>query len=348
MRYGNVLMTTKCVLFYMFQFEKNVFLPILSGFSNDLIVLILILIVLKHKTIDVMNVEKKRNGDLPVMYDSEKIVKRTSWRNSEIQVAEIDGYVDETLPEYFRTSHYAILFITQGTLCAKINLLDIELKAPAAVYIFNDHVLRYNNSTPDLKVRLLSFSPVIAEKLMLSLPYDKLHYAYIRPASQIDAPNMQTLMLYLDLVEELMRKETPNQQTTILHLIRSLVSFLYGFFTDNLASQKQLSRAEELTGRFLSLVDQYCHEHHDIKWYADELHLTPTYVANVVKQVTGSTAGDCINEILIRKAKSLLRTSTLSVQEISDRLGFQNQSHFGTFFRRAVGMSPKAFRTGGE
>ncbi len=295
-----------------------------------------------------MKNNKKRNDELPVLYDWEKIVKRTSWRNSEIQVAEIDGYGDENLPEYFRTSHYAILFITQGTLCAKINQLDIELKAPAAVYIFNDHVLRYNNSTLDLKVRLLSFSPVIAEKLMLSLPYDKLHYAYIRPASQIDAPNMQTLMLYLDLAEELMRKETPNRQTTILHLIRSLVSFLYGFFTDNLASQKPLSRAEELTGRFLSLVDQCCHEHHDIKWYADELHLTPTYVANVVKQVTGSTAGDCISEILIRKAKSLLQTSTLSVQEISDRLGFQNQSHFGTFFRRAVGVSPKAFRTGGE
>jgi AraC-like DNA-binding protein len=295
-----------------------------------------------------MKTDKKRNNDLPVLYDSEKIIKRTSWRNSEIQVAEIESYIDENLPEYFHTSHYAILFVTQGTLCAKINLLDVELKAPAAVFIFNDHVLHYNSSTSNMKCRVLSFSPVFAENLMLSLPYDKLHYAYVRPASQLDTQSMRTIMRYLDLIEELMQKEKPNRQTTILHLIRSLVSFLYGFFADSLSSQKPLSRAEELTGRFLSLVDQCCHEHHDIKWYADELHLTPTYVANVVKQVTGSTAGDCISEILIRKAKSLLRTSTLSVQEISDRLGFQNQSHFGTFFRRAVGVSPKAFRTGGE
>ena len=295
-----------------------------------------------------MKIETKRNGDLPVMYDSEKITKRTSWYNNEIQVAEIENYESEQTPEYFRTNHYAILFITKGTLSATFNQIDIEMKAPAAVFIFNDHVLHDNSTSPDLKIRLLSFSPVIAEKLMLSLPYDKLHYAYVRPASQIDAPNMQTIMLYLDLVEELMRKETPNRQTTILHLIRSLVSFLYGFYTDSLSSQKPLSRVEELTGRFLSLVDQCCHEHHDIKWYADELHLTPTYVANVVKQVTGSTAGDCINEILIRKAKSLLLTSTFSVQEISDRLGFQNQSHFGTFFRRAVGVSPRAFRTKGD
>lgn len=295
-----------------------------------------------------MMVETKRNGDLPVVYDSEKIIKRTSWYNNEIQVAEIENYESEQTPEYFRTNHYAILFITKGTLSGTFNQIDIEVKAPAAIFIFNDHVLHYNSSSPDLKIRMLSFSSVIAEKLMLSLPYDKLHYAYVRPASQIDEPNMRMIMLYLDLVEELMRKENPNRQTIILHLVRSLLSFLYGFFTDSLASQKPLSRAEELTGLFLSLVDQCCHEHHDIKWYADELHLTPTYVANVVKQVTGSTAGDCINEILIRKAKSLLLTSTFSVQEISDRLGFQNQSHFGTFFRRAVGVSPRAFRTKGD
>ena len=313
----------------------------------DSIVLILIFVVLKHKNIDTMEIEKKRD-DLPVLYDSERIVKRTSWHNMEIQVAEIEGYIDGNLPEYFRTSHYAILFITQGTLCAKINLLDIKLKAPAAVYIFNDHVLRYKKNTPDLKVRLLSFSPVIAEKLSFSLSYDKLHYAYVRPAAQLDTRSMQTIMLYLDLIEELMRKENPKRQTTVLQLVRSLLSFLYEFFTDSLASQQPISRSEELTGRFLSLVDQYCYAHHDIKWYAEELRLTPTYVANVVKQATSRTAGDCINEVLIWKAKSLLRTSTFSVQEISDRLGFQNQSHFGTFFRRAVGVSPRAFRTKGD
>lgn len=198
-----------------------------------------------------MKIETKRNGDLPVVYDSEKIIKRTSWYNNEIQVAEIENYESEQTPEYFRTNHYAILFITKGTLSGTFNQIDIEMKAPAAIFIFNDHVLHYNSNSPDLKIRILSLSPVIAEKLMLSLPYDKLHYAYVRPASQIDEPNMRMIMLYLDLVEELMRKENPNRQTTILHLVRSLLSFLYGFFTDSLASQKPLSRAEELTGRFL-------------------------------------------------------------------------------------------------
>ena len=291
-----------------------------------------------------MKTDKNRNDVLPVLFDSSSIIRRTAWENNEIQVAEIGNYDDENIPKYFRTSHYAILFVTQGSLSGRVNMVDFEMKAPAAVYIFNDHVLHYNSSSPDLKVRLLSFSPMIAEELSLSLHYDNLQYAYARPAAQLDETSMQTIMHYLDLMEILMQKESQERRTTIIKLIQSLSSFFYEFHADSLSSQKPFSRSEELAGQFLSLVDMHCHEHHNIKWYADALHLTPVYVSNVVKQVTGQTAGDNITDCLVRKAKSMLLTSTLSVQQISDRLGFQNQSHFGTFFRRAVGTSPQKFR----
>ena len=291
-----------------------------------------------------MNTDKNRNNELPVLFDSSSIIRRTAWENNEILVAEIGNYADENMPKYFRTSHYAILFVTQGSLSGRVNMVDFEMKAPAAVYIFNDHVLHYNSSSPDLKVRLISFSPVIAEELSLSLHYDNLQYAYARPAAQLDETSMQTIMHYLDLMEILMQKESQERRTTIIKHINSLSSFFYEFHANSLSSQKPFSRSEELAGQFLSLVDMHCHEHHNIKWYADALHLTPVYVSNVVKQVTGRTAGDNITDCLVRKAKSLLLTSTLSIQQISDRLGFQNQSHFGTFFRRAVGTSPQKFR----
>ena len=279
-----------------------------------------------------MFTEKNRDDGLPVLSDSSSIIRRTAWKNKEIMVAEIENHTEVGIPQYFHTSHYVVLFVTQGTLSGKINMVDFEMNAPAAVYIFNDHVLHYNNSSPDLKVRLLSFSPIIAEELSLSLHYDNVHYAYVRPASQLDETSMQTIMHYLDLLVTLMQKESQGRRATIIQLIQSL--------------QKPFSRSEELAGQFLSLVDKHCHEHHNIKWYADALHLTPVYISNVVKQVTGRTAGDNLTDCIVLKAKSLLLTSTLSVQQISDGLGFQNQSHFGTFFRRAVGMSPQKFRRG--
>ncbi|MBQ6731575.1 MAG: AraC family transcriptional regulator [Paludibacteraceae bacterium] len=96
---------------------------------------------------------------------------------------------------------------------------------------------------------------------------------------------------------------------------------------------------------FVSLVERNCKKHHDIQWYASQLCLSPKYVANVVKEVTGLTAGDCIDVNIIRQAKALMQIKTLMLQQISDSLGFQNQSHFGTFFHRHTGLLPKAFRT---
>ena len=128
-------------------------------------------------------------------------------------------------------------------------MVDFEMKAPAAVYIFNDHVLHYNSSSPDLKVRLISFSPVIAEELSLSLHYDNLQYAYARPAAQLDETSMQTIMHYLDLMEILMQKESQERRTTIIKLIQSLSSFFYEFHADSLSSQKPFSRTGANSGR---------------------------------------------------------------------------------------------------
>ena len=63
----------------------------------------------------------------------------------------------------------------------------------------------------------------------------------------------------------------------------------------------RLTRAEEIAGRFMVMAERFCRKHHDIGWYADELCLSPKYVANVVKEVTGNTAGDCINDNLVRQ-----------------------------------------------
>ena len=291
-----------------------------------------------------MKTKKTADKTLPVLDDSQSIIKCTSWRNNEIRVAEIGDFASENKPEYFHTNDYAILFIYQGTLCGKFNQLEAEMTAPSAVYIFNDHVLHYKSNSPDFRARILGYSPAIAEELSLPIPYDKVHYAYVRPVMHLDEQGMRTVMHYLDFLEELMSGDAPNRHSSILHLIRSLVMYLIDFYTESILSQKPLSRPEELVGRFLSLVDNHCHEHHCIDWYANELCLTPKYVANVVKDVTNRTAGECINETLIRQAKSLLITSTLSIQQIADRLGFKNQSHFGTFFHRIVGMSPKKYR----
>lgn len=282
--------------------------------------------------------------ELPIVSDVTNTAKRTIWRNKEVQLMEVGEVAGERLPEYFHNNDYVILFITQGTLYGQFNLQDVDLVAPSAVYIFNDQELHYKGSTPDLKVRALAYSPAIAEELALPIPRDMMQFAYVRPAIPLADVDMKIVMQYLDLMEVIMCRDDKDRHSTILHLMRSLLTFSLSSYARSVPLQKPLSRAEDIAGRFMSLVDMHCAEHHSIDWYASEMCLSPKYIANVVKQVTGRTAGDCISECLIRQAKAMLMASTLQIQQISDRLGFRNQSHFGTFFRRATGVSPRAFK----
>ena len=68
----------------------------------------------------------------------------------------------------------------------------------------------------------------------------------------------------------------------------------------------------------------------------------------VVKKVSGRTASDWIDEYVVLEAKQMLRTTTLTVQEVSRELNFANQSFFGKYFKKHVGMSPSEYRQQGQ
>ncbi len=75
--------------------------------------------------------------------------------------------------------------------------------------------------------------------------------------------------------------------------------------------------------------------------YAGELNISAKYFSAICKQMSGKSASDIINEEKIRVAKQLLSNKSKNIKQIADELNFANQSHFGTFFKRYVGISPQ-------
>ena len=68
------------------------------------------------------------------------------------------------------------------------------------------------------------------------------------------------------------------------------------------------------------------------------------YLSAVVKRVSDKSVVDWINETVVLEAQAQLKTTRMTVQEISDYLNFPNPSFFGRFFKKHTGMTPKAFR----
>ena len=158
---------------------------------------------------------------------------------------------------------------------------------------------------------------------------------------QLSDEQLELVLRYFDFLRALIEE---NQQKTALNMIRSLMYYLVECKPSYAQKPNALSRPEQICGQFLTLVELHCREHHRVEWYAGKMCLAPKYLSNVLKRTLDMSPNSCIDQALLRQGKSLLSSTSLSVQQISVLLGFQNQSHFGTFFKRHVGCSPVAFR----
>lgn len=110
-------------------------------------------------------------------------------------------------------------------------------------------------------------------------------------------------------------------------------------------SKRQVpQRVEELFFGFIRLLPRHFAQHHDITFYASSLNISSVYLSRIVRMVTGRTVVDYINQHLLMEASYLLRTTSLSVTQIADRLNFADTPSFSKFFSRKKGVTPKEYR----
>ena len=79
-------------------------------------------------------------------------------------------------------------------------------------------------------------------------------------------------------------------------------------------------------------------------FYASQLCISPQYLSMLLREQTGKSANKWIDDAVLMEAKMLLKTPQLSVQQVAEQLHFSDQSTFGKFFKKHIGLSPLEFR----
>ncbi|WP_417014771.1 helix-turn-helix domain-containing protein [Alistipes sp.] len=105
-----------------------------------------------------------------------------------------------------------------------------------------------------------------------------------------------------------------------------------------------VKRADLLFREFKRLSVEHFRQRHDIGFYADTLHISPTYLSRIVKRTTGHTVYAHLTGLLVAEARRFLESTDMDIKEIADRLGFSDQSSFGKFFKAQSGLSPQHYR----
>lgn len=104
-------------------------------------------------------------------------------------------------------------------------------------------------------------------------------------------------------------------------------------------------RSIDIYNRFVSLVAEHYRSAHDVAFYADRLCITTRYLSQVTDNVVGKSPKQIIADYLLSEAKSYLETTRLTIQEITDKLGFSSGALFCKFFKTQASISPTEYRS---
>ena len=180
--------------------------------------------------------------------------------------------------------------------------------------------------------------------------HDLVHIAY-SPIVQLHQPKIT-----LQHDDALRLSDKMREITSYLHSNHiykaEILRMLYAVFLLDLQNAQERAiphrsipqRVEEIFIGFIRLLPQHFREHHDIAFYASELHISSVYLSRVVRQVIGRTVVDYINQMLLMEASFLLRNSNLTIAQITEQLHFSEPASFTRFFKRLKGISPRKYR----
>ena len=251
----------------------------------------------------------------------------------------------------FQVEAYGFLFCIEGELNILSNSGLHVMKSDSLLIQLPNHILKIE-SQKKCTVAGLVMTPNYLRKNFLH--WNKLFPLFIQkshtPIVSIPKEKKNELVRMLGNIQERMKTVLLSEWTKAAYHA-ALETFFYDIIS--LASNPESpetenvprNRKQDYFSRFIQLASQYCKKERKVCFYASKLCVTSKYLSTVIKEVSGKTPSNWIDEILITEAIFLLKFSNATIQEIAFQMNFPNPSFFGKFFKRYTGFSPKYYRT---
>jgi AraC-like DNA-binding protein len=116
------------------------------------------------------------------------------------------------------------------------------------------------------------------------------------------------------------------------------------FITRKAVSNDLLQKLEEILDDYFSGERSLRHGIPTVQYLAEKLNISPGYLSDMLRSLTGQNAQQHIHDKLIEKAKEKLSTTSLSVSEVAYELGFEHPQSFSKLFKTKMNLSPLEFR----
>ncbi len=245
-----------------------------------------------------------------------------------------------------RLDEVVAIISEQGTMSGTVDLKKFKAKAPCLFIVLSGQILQCEYFSNDFR----GVAIIMSRKFWDGFPFDNsLQFPLFRsirenPSIGLTRTELDSMKDYFGLMQKTIRKtENPNRSEAVKYLT---IAFFHGFGYQfhRILEDMSEGKRDKLVEKFLQCVRENYKERRDIEFYAGKLFLTPKYLSKALKQKSGKTAAEWIEDHVMLEARALLKSTNLTVQQISDELNFPSQSFFGKYFKRRAGISPAAYR----
>lgn len=245
-----------------------------------------------------------------------------------------------------RHNYFVIVWVKKGKGTHFIDLEKFELQNDTVYCITPGqvHLLKQDGPTEGYVISFTADFMGMEESNLDLLFNTGLFNAFSRsPVIKVDADVKDEME---DAVRRML-KEYANFFLLRSEILRGYLKIFLIYLTrqfEKTNQQPAQSRNIELMRKFLSLIEKNYAQKRMVTDYAEELVVTPNYLNEVVKKISGFPASHHIQQRIVLEAKRQAAFSNVTMKEIAYNLGFDDTAHFSKFFKNASGMSFTDFK----
>ncbi len=248
-----------------------------------------------------------------------------------------------------RFDGHTMIICVKGTMKVTIDLDTVEVPPMSLVFVAPERVFKataWEGAERDAYVLFLSNKFVFDLNIDLNAINTNI-FTSAKSVLTLSPEKVGVLIRYF----EMLHSNALSQSHYSRHIARTLTSaaayqiMAYGEEdVPDVQSAPAQNRKLTYVKNFLRLVRAHHRRERAIGFYADKMFISPKYLSLIIKEATGRSAAEWIDQYVIQEAKNLLRYSGKNVQQIAYDLNFSNQSSFGKYFKNLTGMSPTQFQ----
>jgi AraC-like DNA-binding protein len=253
------------------------------------------------------------------------------------------------------TDFYSIMFKNYCKNHVKYGRKAIDFQEGNLICIAPNQVVEIDNEVEEREDKMgwgLFFHPDLIRSTSLNEKIKNNSFFHYEVSEALHLSDKEKNILFecvQKIQTELQENIDVHSQYIIVSTIELLLNYCSRFYGRQLITRGQnnksiISQIENLLTQYFAVNKINEQGLPTVKYLADKVHLSPSYLSDLLKKETGKNAQEHIHFYLIEEAKNLLLNSEKNVNEIAFDLGFEYPQYFNKLFKRKTGKTPMEYR----